>query len=122
MFVRMICVVKCLSISNAYLGISNLGVGLLCAGMACYIADRTQLHGPILATCCFITSIGVFLVYFSLVNGMLGLMYAANALTGMGLFATIPISMELAVEVTFPVCEGSGFANVPSLVLTYMLL
>ena len=89
-----------------------IGVGLFCAGILCFIADKSQLHGPILASCCLITSIGVFMVYFALAPGMLALMYTSNALIGMGLFATIPICMELAVEVTFPICEGVLFSFV----------
>ena len=52
------------------------------------------------------------MVYFALAPGMLALMYTSNALIGMGLFATIPICMELAVEVTFPICEGVLFSFV----------
>ena len=90
-------------------GIMNVGVGLIFAGFFCYTADKTQQHGPILTICCIFTTIGSFLIYASLTPNMTALMYIANAVMGMGLFATIPISMELAVDVTFPVCEGICF-------------
>ncbi|KAJ3101732.1 Major facilitator super domain-containing protein 7 [Phlyctochytrium planicorne] len=91
------------------LGLVTIVVGIVSAGIVGPILDRTQSHRTVfrvLPACCFL---GVVLFFFGAgFPDRLPLLYVSSVLIGLGGFPVLALSLELGVECTYPVAEGTS--------------
>ncbi|KAI8606940.1 major facilitator superfamily domain-containing protein [Chytriomyces sp. MP71] len=81
--------------------ISSVAIGLL--------LDRIKAHRLFLKVLCFVMLLGVVGIYFSAPSlDRRGLLYFSAGLMGLGGFPLTPIALELGVECTHPVAEGTS--------------
>ncbi|KAL5038624.1 hypothetical protein BDV3_006245 [Batrachochytrium dendrobatidis] len=91
------------------LGVIAIGVGLVNAGIIGVVLDRTHGHAIAVKICCLIVTLGtiVFLLGMKSSN-QYSVLAIASAMFGMGGFPLIPVVLEAAVEVTFPISPGTS--------------
>lgn len=85
-----------------------IGAGLVGAGVAGAVLDKTKAFLPMIRIT-FIAATASF-IFFALVNkeSHKAQLAIASGVMGMFCFAVLPIALELGVECTFPVSEGTS--------------
>ena len=82
--------------------------GLVTAGVVGFILDRTKGHKLAIKCHSFLAMIGILCFTLALNYQSRPLVYSGAVLVGGGGFPLIPIILELGVECTFPVDEGTS--------------
>ena len=91
---------------SGLLGIITFASGLFAAAVLSVILDRYDYHRSVLSVSSLLCVVGTVLFYFGNTPDQFTLLAAGAALIGFGGFPAIPLTLELAVEATFPVNEG----------------
>ncbi|KAH6568976.1 hypothetical protein BASA62_005142 [Batrachochytrium salamandrivorans] len=91
------------------LGVATISIGLASAAAFGVILDRTKAYSLALQICCVIVTIGtiVFLLGLRSAN-QYPILVLGSALFGVGGFPLVPVVLEAAVEVTFPIAPGTS--------------
>eukprot|EP00047_Mylnosiga_fluctuans_P024448 m.161192 g.161192 ORF g.161192 m.161192 type:complete len:487 (-) comp9862_c0_seq7:260-1720(-) len=89
-------------------GAAMIGAGLVGAIISGLVVDKTKRFIEIVRICFPGATAG--LVMFNIVNrpGQYWLVLTSSAVTGFFVFAALPVSLELCVECTYPVKEGTS--------------
>ncbi|KAJ3098002.1 Major facilitator super domain-containing protein 7 [Phlyctochytrium bullatum] len=90
-------------------GLVSIVVGLVAAGVVGPILDRTKAHRTVFRFLPMATAFGGILFFLGAGwSGRLILLYVAAVFIGIGGFPMMPLSLELGVECTYPVAEGTS--------------
>ncbi|KAL2919313.1 hypothetical protein HK105_200956 [Polyrhizophydium stewartii] len=90
------------------LGVITIAVGIVAAGLIGAILDRTKAHEITLKIACLFCVVGVVLFLIGMAPNQYIFLCIGAALLGIGGFPTLPIVLEVAVEVTFPIAPGTS--------------
>ncbi|KAJ2992079.1 Major facilitator super domain-containing protein 7 [Globomyces sp. JEL0801] len=93
------------------LGSIVIGVGLLSAAVIGIYLDRSKNHELMIKFCSLMLLIGTIVFYMGAKPDNFIMLALGSAILGLGGFPVIPMAMELAVETTFPVDEGTSSGN-----------
>lgn len=93
---------------SGILGIITVGVGLFSAigvnGLLVYF----PYHSQTLRVCALIATTGMVLFLIGMSSGRIELLYSGSAAIGLGGFPMEAIVLELGVESSWPICEGTS--------------
>ncbi|KAJ3334801.1 Major facilitator super domain-containing protein 7 [Kappamyces sp. JEL0680] len=90
------------------LGAITVVVGLVSAGIIGPYLDKTKRHELLLKLCCALEVAGAVLFLLGCRANGFPLMVAGSVFFGIGGFPVIPMAMELGVEATYPIQEGTS--------------
>ncbi|TPX48358.1 hypothetical protein SeMB42_g03034 [Synchytrium endobioticum] len=90
------------------IGVLAIVSGLVAAGIIGFILDRTKGHKLAMKCHSFVAMIGMIFFTLALHFQSAALVYIGAILIGGGGFPLIPIILELGVECTYPVDEGTS--------------
>ncbi|KAJ3271989.1 Major facilitator super domain-containing protein 7 [Terramyces sp. JEL0728] len=90
------------------LGVVTIVVGIVSAAVIGPYLDFSKNHAMVLKICCFVTTAGSILCFIGCQPDSLYLWYIGSVLFGLGGFPIVPMVLELGVEVTFPIDEGTS--------------
>ncbi|KAI9338524.1 major facilitator superfamily domain-containing protein, partial [Obelidium mucronatum] len=94
---------------SGIIGIITIISGVISSLLLGAILDRTKLHRLFLKLLTVVSFLGSLGFYFSAsFTDRRVLLFASAAVTGIGGFALAPIALELGVECTYPVGEGTS--------------
>ncbi|KAI8850462.1 major facilitator superfamily domain-containing protein [Chytridium lagenaria] len=90
-------------------GLASIAAGLVSAAIVGPVLDRTRSHRTVFRYLPILGAIGVVLFFLGAGwSDRLGVLFAGAILIGASGFPVMPLSLELGVECTFPVAEGTS--------------
>ncbi len=89
------------------LGVITVAIGLFAALSVNGLLVYYPYHSKILRVCAFIATLGTVLFLLGMTFGKLQLLYAGSAAIGLGCFPMEAILLELGVESSWPIAEGT---------------
>ena len=93
---------------SGILGISTVVSGLVSAGLVGLYVDKTGKHQIMIQLCSLTTFIGSIFFFLGAKPDAYHFLILGSTILGAGGFPIIPMAMELGVEATFPVSEGTS--------------
>ncbi|TPX30168.1 hypothetical protein SmJEL517_g06202 [Synchytrium microbalum] len=90
------------------IGVLAIATGLVTAGVVGAILDQTKGHKIAIKAHSFVAAVGMIFFVLALQYQSTPLVYIGATLIGGGGFPLIPIILELGVECTYPVDEGTS--------------
>jgi FLVCR family MFS transporter 7 len=93
---------------SGILGISTVVSGLVSAGLVGLYVDKTGKHQIMIQLCSLTAFIGSIFFFLGAKPNAYHFLILGSTILGAGGFPIIPMAMELGVEATFPVSEGTS--------------
>ncbi|GJJ77424.1 MFS transporter, FLVCR family, MFS-domain-containing protein 7 [Entomortierella parvispora] len=91
-----------------YMGAAMVVAGLIGAGIAGPVIDKTKQYKSLIKTLVPITALSIVAFVFAVRRGDMGGIMAVSVIMGLSAFAVLPAALEMAVEMTYPVTPASS--------------